>query len=115
MTRDLFGDGPNAATFGSAGRPACELSLFAQRPGEADLTPADAAMQFMHSLKIPEGPAAGKAVVLAPFQRDFVAGALAPDVALAILSIGRGNAKTALTAGLALGGLVGVWDRQPRR
>ncbi len=36
-------------------------------------------------------------------------------ITAAILSIGRGNAKTALSAGLALGGLVGVWDRQPRR
>ncbi|MCO8146794.1 terminase large subunit [Rhodovulum tesquicola] len=52
---------------------------------------------------------------LAPFQRQFIEGALAPDVTAAILSIGRGNGKSAITAGLALGGLVGIWDRQPRR
>src|SRR5690625_61664 len=31
------------------------------------------------------------------------------------LSIGRGNAKTALAAGIALGELMGIWDDQPRR
>ncbi|WP_424990651.1 terminase TerL endonuclease subunit [Fluviibacterium sp. S390] len=40
---------------------------------------------------------------------------MAADTANAILSIGRGNGKSAITAGLALGGLIGVWDRQPRR
>ncbi|MEM9578252.1 MAG: terminase TerL endonuclease subunit [Pseudomonadota bacterium] len=40
---------------------------------------------------------------------------MAEDTAHAVLSIGRGNGKSAITAGLALGGLVGVWDRQPRR
>ncbi|TCP39805.1 phage terminase large subunit-like protein [Rhodovulum marinum] len=69
----------------------------------------------MHGLAIPEGPNAGKPVQLAPFQRQFIEGALAPDVTAAILSIGRGNGKSAITAGLALGGLVGIWDRQPRR
>lgn len=34
---------------------------------------------------------------------------------VALLSIGRGNAKTALAAGIALGSLMGVWDDQPRR
>ncbi|WP_243695867.1 terminase large subunit domain-containing protein [Rhodovulum marinum] len=72
-------------------------------------------MHFMHGLAIPEGPNAGKPVQLAPFQRQFIEGALAPDVTAAILSIGRGNGKSAITAGLALGGLVGIWDRQPRR
>ncbi|WP_237267455.1 terminase TerL endonuclease subunit [Sulfitobacter alexandrii] len=69
----------------------------------------------MHGLSIPEGPNAGKPVTLAPFQRRFIEGAMAPDTANAILSIGRGNGKSAITAGLALGGLLGVWDRQPRR
>ena len=32
-----------------------------------------------------------------------------------VLSIGRGNAKTAVSAGLALGHLVGAWDDQPKR
>ncbi|MGJ8586375.1 MAG: terminase TerL endonuclease subunit [Marinosulfonomonas sp.] len=72
-------------------------------------------MQFMHGLYIPEGPNAGKPVTLAPFQRQFIEGAMADTTANAILSIGRGNGKSAITAGLALGGLIGVWDRQPRR
>lgn len=72
-------------------------------------------MQFMHGLKIPEGPNAGKPVRLAPFQRQFIEGSLADGIANAVLSIGRGNGKSAITAGLALGGLIGVWDRQPRR
>ena len=42
-------------------------------------------------------------------------GALAEGVSVAALSIGRGNAKTALSAGLALGALLGEWDHQPRR
>ncbi|WP_372922987.1 terminase large subunit domain-containing protein, partial [Roseovarius sp.] len=69
----------------------------------------------MQRLLVPEGPNAGKPITLAPFQREFITGALAPDITAAILSIGRGNGKSAITAGLALGGLLGVWDRQPRR
>lgn len=42
-------------------------------------------------------------------------GALDPANNVAVLSIGRGNAKTALSAGLALGALLGVWDDQPKR
>ncbi|WP_244427763.1 terminase large subunit domain-containing protein [Sinorhizobium fredii] len=34
---------------------------------------------------------------------------------VAVLSIGRGNAKTALSAGLALGSVMGEWDKQPKR
>jgi phage terminase large subunit-like protein len=52
---------------------------------------------------------------VAPFQRTFVEGALAPETSVAVLSIGRGNAKTALSAGVALGSLLGEWDKQPRR
>lgn len=40
---------------------------------------------------------------------------MADDTANAVLSIGQGNGESAITAGLALGGLVGVWNRQPRR
>lgn len=73
------------------------------------------AIRFLESLKIPEGPNAGKPVKLAPFQKRFVKGALGKGVSVAVLSIGRGNGKTALSAGLALGALVGAWDDQPRR
>lgn len=121
-TADLFGDesyvvgachnGPNAAISGATGHRRRDKSIFAQGP---DVEPAERAMQFMHSLRVPEGPNAGNPISLPPFQRRFIEGAMADDTANAVLSIGRGNGKSAITAGLALGGLVGVWDRQPRR
>lgn len=73
------------------------------------------AVQFLQSLRIPQGPKAGQPLKLAPFQKQFVQGALADDINLAVLSIGRGNAKTALSSGIALGALLGEWDRQPSR
>jgi phage terminase large subunit-like protein len=76
---------------------------------------ASKALQFLQSLRIPEGPSAGQPLKLAPFQRQFVKGALADDVNIAVLSIGRGNAKTALSAGIALAALVGEIDNQPKR
>ena len=77
--------------------------------------PATLAIEFLESLKIPEGPKAGELIKLAPFQKQFVKGALDEGVNVAVLSIGRGNAKTALSAGVALGAVMGVWDDQPRR
>ncbi|OWV49688.1 hypothetical protein CDZ96_04745 [Mameliella alba] len=71
--------------------------------------------RFLESLSIPEGPKAGQAVKLAPFQKRFVKGALADGVNVACLRIGRGNAKTAPSAIIALGAVKCVWDRQPRR
>lgn len=76
---------------------------------------AETAIRFLETLKIPEGPKAGEPLRLAEFQRSFVRGALDPGNMVACLSIGRGNAKTALSAGLALGALIGVWDEQPKR
>jgi phage terminase large subunit-like protein len=52
---------------------------------------------------------------LAPFQKAFVRGALAEDTMTGVLSIGRGGAKTALASGIALGALLGEWDKQPKR
>lgn len=115
---DLFGgrmdlgNGPNAGTFAGAGDRGGDKAIFAH---SAEGTAAERAMQFLHGLRIPEGPNAGKAVELAPFQRRFVEGALADGIAAAILSIGRGNGKSALSAGIALGALIGVLDPQPRR
>ncbi len=77
--------------------------------------PAAIAIDFLQTLKIPEGKLAGQPLVLAEFQKQFVRGALADGVMVAVLSIGRGNAKTALAAGLALGALMGIWDNQPKR
>lgn len=76
---------------------------------------AEQAIAFLETLKIPEGKLAGQPLTLAEFQRQFVRGALAQGVMIGVLSIGRGNAKTALSAGLALGHLVGAWDDQPKR
>lgn len=73
------------------------------------------AIAFLETLEIPEGPRAGEPVKLAPFQKKFVRGALASSINVAILSIGRGNGKSALSAGIALGALLGEWDKQPRR
>lgn len=70
---------------------------------------------FLQSLKVPEGPKAGAPLVLAEYQKQFIRGAMADEVMVGLLSIGRGNAKTALAAGVALGSLMGVWDDQPRR
>lgn len=79
------------------------------------MTPA-AAVTFLEKLRVPEGPRAGERLRLAPFQRQFVTGALASDVSVAALSIGRGNAKTALSAGIGLGALLGkLGDKQPKR
>ena len=77
--------------------------------------PADRAIAFLETLKIPEGKMAGQVVRLAEFQKRFVRGALAEGVMVACLSIGRGNGKTALSAGLSLAALVGVLDDQPKR
>lgn len=79
------------------------------------MKPATACTRFLTSLSIPEGPLAGKPVSLAPFQKQFITGALDAAVNTAVLSIGRGNAKTALSGGIALGALLGRWDDQPRR
>ena len=79
------------------------------------MTSASKAIRFLESLTIPEGPKAGQPVKLAPFQKQFVKGALAEGINVAVLSIGRGNAKTALSAGIALGAVMGEWDNQPKR
>ncbi len=113
---DMFGEnGPNAPLSVGGWDRRANSTIFAQRDGDEPASPAERAMQFMHTLQIPEGPNAGKLVQLAPFQRRFVEGAMGDGIAAAILSIGRGNAKTALSSGIALGSLIGAWDRQARR
>jgi len=72
-------------------------------------------MEFIEGLKVPEGPKAGDPIKLAPFQRKFIRGALAKDIQIGVLSVGRGNGKSALSGSLALGALLGAWDSQPRR
>ena len=74
-----------------------------------------AALRFLPTLIIPEGRLAGKKLKRANFQKKFVKGALADGVNVGLLSVGRGNAKTALSSGLALGHLMGEFDCQPKR
>lgn len=112
---DVSPFGPNAAKTVQMGNRTDEFSLFAQDAESENLTSAERAMQFMHGLKIPEGPKAGEPVMLAPFQEQFVSNAMSPELAVAVLSIGRGNGKSAIVAMIALAGLLGITDRQPRR
>ncbi|MCB1888460.1 MAG: hypothetical protein KDH20_12710, partial [Rhodocyclaceae bacterium] len=79
------------------------------------MTAAKRTLAFLAGLRVPEGPRAGKPLKLAPFQRSFVRGALKPSTSVAALSVARGNAKTALAAGIALAELLGHLERQPRR
>lgn len=113
---DLFGHGPNAQTsaFPGARRRTVPLSLLEKIRGKS---PGMRAIQFLGLLRVPEGKKAGKPLKLANFQRNFVKGAFSKDVTVGVLSIGRGNAKTALSAGLALAELVGALqdDPQPNR
>lgn len=76
---------------------------------------AMAALRFLPTLVVPEGRTAGKRLKLAAYQRQFVRGAFAKGTAVGVLSIGRGNAKTALSAGIALGHLTGRIAPQPKR
>jgi len=73
------------------------------------------AIRFLETLEVPQGPKAGRKLKLAPFQRQFVRGALDKSVNTGVLSVGRGAGKSALSAGLALGSLLGEWDDQPSR
>jgi phage terminase large subunit-like protein len=66
-------------------------------------TPATQAIRFLESLTIPTRPLAGQPVKLAPFQKQFIKGALAKSVDVGVLSVGRGNGKsTTLSAGLSV-------------
>lgn len=78
---------------------------------------ASLAIRFFENLHIPEGKLAGNKVKLAKYQKQFLNGSLKPDVMVACLSIGRGNGKTALCAGLALAEVMGALhdDPQPKR
>lgn len=63
-------------------------------------------------LRLPEGPNADQPASFTPLQRQFIQGAMAVDTANRILSIGRGQGKSAIMAGLARDGLVGVWAQR---
>ncbi|MFQ8432500.1 terminase large subunit domain-containing protein [Amaricoccus sp. W119] len=108
------GSGPNASTSKHPGTGAPPVCFSLTEKIRAEDIP-ETAIAFLETLTIPEGPKAGTPLRLAEYQRKFVRGALAPDVMIGVLSIGRGNAKTALAAGIALGSGMGVWDDQPKR
>lgn len=76
---------------------------------------AQAAIRYVSSLTVPEGRMAGRPLKLASYQKQFIRGTFAKGVSIGLLSIGRGNAKTALAAGIALGHLVGEIEPQPKR
>ncbi|WP_448326128.1 terminase large subunit domain-containing protein [Sulfitobacter sp. M13] len=110
---DLFGSGTNAAVSENAwdrgGTVA--FSLLKKIRGKS---PAVRAIQFLALLNVPEGKKAGKPLKLANFQRNFIKGTFSKQIMVGVLSIGRGNAKTALSAGLALAELVGAMQERPQ-
>ena len=71
--------------------------------------------RFCKSLTVPTGRLAGRAVKLAPYQNRFIDGAFADGVNVACLSIGRGNGKSAISAMLCAGELLGAWSDAPER
>jgi len=79
------------------------------------MKPSTAAIKFIEGLKIPTGKMAGKPMKLAGFQKRFVRGAFDPDIRVAVLSVARGNSKSATTAAIAVAELFGVFNDQPRR
>ena len=111
--QDLFENGPNAPQSKQGGnrKLTVAFSLLKKIRGKSE---AVRARQFLGLLQVPEGKNAGKPMKLADFQKKFVKGALARNVMVGVLSIGRGNAKTALSAGLALGELVGALQEKPQ-
>lgn len=52
---------------------------------------------------------------LAPYQKQFIRGLLAPDTDVGIWTLARGNAKSATMAALAATHLLGEWGAQPQR
>ncbi|PRY76387.1 terminase large subunit domain-containing protein [Marivita geojedonensis] len=79
------------------------------------MKPATTAIKFIETLKIPTGRNAGKPMKLAAFQKRFIRGAFDPDIRIAVLSVARGNSKSATTAAIAVAELFGVFNDQPRR
>ncbi|MEX0642126.1 MAG: terminase large subunit, partial [Pirellulales bacterium] len=79
------------------------------------MTTASKVIEFATSLKVSEGPKAGKPIKMAPFQKQYIRGAYGKGTLIACLSMARGNGKSMLSSVIALGELIGEWDQQPRR
>ena len=62
---------------------------------------------YLAGLTVTEGRRAGESFAVLPWQRRFLAGAFAPGVQWAGLSVARGNGKTALLSGVAAAALDG--------
>jgi len=78
------------------------------------MLPAEKVLAFLRTLPIVSGLRAGERMELLDFQEQFVRGIYAPVnaegnrlVRLAALSVGRGNGKSAVLAGLSLAHLLG--------
>ncbi len=113
VVADLFGNGPNA-TLSARSKDRCGSLAFSLTSKISGKSPGIRAIQFLTLLSIPEGKRAGKPLKLAEFQRKFVKGTFAKGVMVGVLSIGRGNAKTALSAGLAMAEMVGALQEHPQ-
>ncbi|MFC5737721.1 terminase large subunit domain-containing protein [Sinirhodobacter huangdaonensis] len=101
--------GPNAQTSEGPGTGGLTVPC-ARSDGLAEKT-----LAFIRSLRVPEGPLHGQNFALAPFQERFIRGVLDADTMVAMLSVGRGQGKSMLSAALALAHVMGVSDDQPRR
>ena len=62
----------------------------------------------IEGLEVTQGAGAGGPLQLFPWERRFIRGALRPGVREAGLSVGRGNGKTTLVAGIAVSALRGA-------
>ena len=61
----------------------------------------EAVLAYLGGLSCSQGQGAGERLRVLPWEADFVAGAFAPGVQVSALTVGRGNGKTTLAAGLA--------------
>ncbi|WP_171060676.1 terminase large subunit domain-containing protein [Poseidonocella sp. HB161398] len=66
-------------------------------------------------LKIPTGPKAGQPMKLAPYMKQFIRGSLKKGISISVLSVARGQAKSNMSAAIAVAELFGVFSDQPRR
>lgn len=62
---------------------------------------------FIETLTVGQGDRTGARFELLPWERDFLAGAFAPDVDSAALTLGRGNGKSALVGAVAAAAVAG--------
>ncbi|WP_298916341.1 terminase TerL endonuclease subunit [uncultured Algimonas sp.] len=77
--------------------------------------PSTLVKRFAKTLSVPTGRMAGKPIKLAPYQNRFIDGTFASGVNIGVLSVGRGNGKSALSAILGLGELCGAWSSEAER